>query len=187
MSKKIILIIVTLIFLLTACTSGNNVKKDDGKAQKNSALLKSTVVKLDTFSFQFINFNLIKSEGDVVQDSVNVYQKISNTKVDSTALGFDIGLNSSKSEVKKRDSYLVLTLNYNSDKKITSQRNSIIPKMDIGAVDNKGDDVILVHNSLDDKYIDVKNPIGILVFKIFGDTKTVDFMFDGNTYKLELK
>lgn len=41
-----------------------------------------------------------------------------------------------------------VTLSYNSDKKIISQRNSVIPKMDISAVDNKGDDVILVNNSM---------------------------------------
>lgn len=190
MSKKFILLIVTLIFLLTACTSGNsnNNKQDSEKAKNSSAaLLKSTVVKLDNFSFQLLDFYLIKSEGDAVKDSVNIYEKLSNTKVDSTKLGFDIGFNNSKSEVTKRDSYLVLILNYNHDKKNTSQRNSVIPKMDISAVDNKGENLILVHNSMDDKYINVENPIGVLVFKIFGDTKTVDFKFNGNAYKFELK
>ena len=44
-----------------------------------------------------------------------------------------------------------------------------------------------IDNSIDGKYIQVDNPIGVFVFKIFGDTETVDFMFDGNAYELELK
>ena len=187
MSKKFILVIATLVLLLTACTSGNNKKQDNEKSQNYSTLSKSTVVKLDDSSFEFLNYYKIKSEGDSAKDAVTLYQKVSDTAIDSTKFGFDIGFNNSKSEIAKRDSYLVLTLNYNPDKKIKSQRDSLIPKMDISAVDDKGDKVVLVHNSMDDKYVNVENPIGILVFKIFGDTKTVDFMFDGNGYKLELE
>lgn len=187
MKKKIILVIVTLIFLLSTFTSCNSNEQVDVKQQSNSLLSKGTVVKLDNFSFKFLKSYLIKTEGDNFKDIEHICPKISDTSYDSTKLGFDIGFNNSKSEVSKRDGYLLLKLNYNPDKKITSQRNSVIPTMDISAVDNKGDDVILIHNSMDDKYINVKKSIGILLFKIFADAKTVDFTFDGNTYKLKLK
>ncbi|WMM26026.1 hypothetical protein RBU61_04955 [Tissierella sp. MB52-C2] len=188
MNKKFILLIVTLIFLLTACTnSSSDNEQDNQKVQSSTPLLEDTIVELEDFSFQLLDYYLVKSENDAVKDSVAIYEKISKTTVDSTKLGFDIGFHGSNSEVSKRDGYLLLTLNYNPNKNNTSQRDSVIPKMDISAVDNEGDDLILLHNSMDDKYIQVEDPIGILVFKIFGDIETIDFVFDGNMYKLELK
>lgn len=189
--KKTILLILVLIFLLSACTNGSSDNGGDTslpkEVQDSTPLSKDTIVELDDFSFQVSNYYLVKSENDAVKDAINVGEKISNAKFDSTKLGFDIGFNSSKPEISNRDSYLILMINYNPDKKIKSQRDSIIPKMDIQASDNEGDDLILLHNSIDGKYIQVDNPIGVFVFKIFGDTETVDFMFDGNAYELELK
>jgi hypothetical protein len=39
---------------------------------------------------------------------------------------------------------------------------------------------------MNDTYINVENPIGVFVFKIFGDTTTIEFKFNGNAYKLNL-
>jgi hypothetical protein len=182
--KKTILLILVLIFLLSACTNGSSDNGGDTslpkEVQDSTPLSKDTIVELDDFSFQVSNYYLVKSENDAVKDAINVGEKISNATFDSTKLGFDIGFNSSKPEISNRDSY-------NPYKKIKSQSDSIIPKMDIQASDNEGDDLILLHNSIDGKYIQVDNPIGVFVFKIFGDTETVDFMFDGNAYELELK
>ena len=49
------------------------------------------------------------------------------------------------------------------------------------------DNLILLHNSMDDKYIQIENFIGILVFKIFGDAEEVNFKFNDDKYLLKLK
>ncbi|WP_373899751.1 hypothetical protein ACER0A_000685 [Haloimpatiens sp. FM7315] len=204
MSKKFILIMVltVLVTMCIGCTTntavggkadpknisnneGNN-KQDDTKSEAKAILVKNTVVEVKDFSFKFLEFDLVKSVKDNGQDALNIYDRTFGAKVDSAALGYDIGFNNSKSEVDKRDAYLVLVLDYNWNKKITSQRDSIIPEMKLKAIDNKGDDVILMHNSIHDKYIDVENPKGVLVFKTFSDTTSVTFEFDGNPYNLQL-
>lgn len=190
MNKKFILIVVSLacfLLFLTACSSGGSSRKSEVKAKNNTATLsKNTVVSTEKFSFELIDSCLVKSESDAIKDSANLYEKVSSVKPDSVKLGFDVGFKNSKPEVSKRDSYVILTINYNPDKKIKSQRESIIPKMQIKALDEKGEEVILVHNSLEEKYIDVNNPIGVLIFKVYGDTKNINFTFDGKDYAFEL-
>jgi len=215
--KSIFLIVIVMFLLYSCTKGGGNNEKDSNEIQSNVPItedenietdsiplaedevedeiveidstpqLGDKIVELKDFSFQLTDYYLVKSESDAVKDSLNVYEEVSNTSVDSTKLGFDIGFHGSNSEVSKRDSYLILKINYNPNKNNISQRDSVIPKMKISAVDNKGDDLILIHNSMKDKYIQVEDPIGILVFKMFGDTETIDFKFDGNVYELKLK
>lgn len=185
--KASTLLLIILLFLLTACSGGNDNISNEKEEDQSIPLLKDTVVEAGDFSFKVLEHYLIKSENDAIKDSVNIYEKINNTTVDSTKLGFDIGFQGSKSEVSKRDSYLLVVLDYNPDKKEISQRDSVIPKMSIKAVDNEDDNLILLHNSMDDKYIQVENPIGILVFKIFGDAEEVNFKFNDDKYLLKLK
>lgn len=185
--KASTLLLIILLFLLTACSGGNDNISNEKEEDQSIPLLKDTVVEAGDFSFKVLEYYLIKSENDAIKDSVNIYEKINNTTVDSTQLGFDIGFQGSKAEVSKRDSYLLLTLDYNPDKNEILQRDSVIPKMNIKAVDNEDDNVILLHNSMDNKYIQVENPIGVLVFKIFGDAEEVNFKFNGEKYLLKLK
>lgn len=182
MRRKVILLILMLMLLLTACTE----KKTE---TTTASLTENTIINLDDFSFQLLDYFLIKSESNPVQDSMNVYQKISDfeVRVDSGRLGFDIGFNHSNSEVSKRDGYLVLILKYNPDGNIAAQRDSIIPKMNILSKDNKGEDLLLVHNSMEDNYIQIENPIGVLIFKTFTDIETAEIWFDGKPYNLEIK
>lgn len=181
MKTKLILLVMVLTLFSTSCAS----KKAEANA---TPLMENTIVKLEDFSFEFLDGFLVKSANDVVKDSIDIYEKISDyeIEVDSVQLGFDIGFTGANSDVKKRDGFLVLILKYNPDGAITSQRDSIIPEMIIKASDDKSENLILVHNSLDEKYIQIENPEGVLIFKTFADAKTVTVTFDGSSYLFTL-
>lgn len=179
MKAKIFFVALILLLLGTACEADQNfsdpVILDEG-----------TVVKLEDFSFQFVGSFHIESEGNITKDILNVTTKLEDTdiKIDYMKLGYDFGFTGANAEVKKRDSFLVMILKYNADDAITSQRDSIIPKMKIKALDDKNEKLILVHNSLEKDYIQVENPFGILVFKMYSDTKIIFISFDDKSYEL---
>lgn len=189
MRRRTVLIAVSLLLLLNACSAGADESRqtDEQKAQVVSTpQLENVTVVCEDFSIRLKEFHMIKSENDIMNDSTNIYEFIDSTSIDSFSLGFDIGFHASNKEVSKRDSFLVLIFDYNPDGIIVSQRDSVIPEMSITATDNKGEKVILLHNSMDEKYIQLDNPIGAIVFKLFEDTESIEFNINGTLYVLYL-
>ena len=186
--KKICLIylVITTLIFISACSNSNEINSEENEQIEQAINLKDTKVEFDKFSFQLIGYKIIDSENDVTQDALSVFEFIQDANVDNMQLGFDIGFNSSNEEVTKRDSYLIIILEYSLNIENASQRDSIIPKMNISATDNFEDDLILLHNSMKDKYIQIDNPIGVFVFKTFKDSKTIYFEINNKEYYLEL-
>lgn len=189
MKKSYIIILVILsMILLSACSNSSDIKIEEVAGQaEESVNLKDTIVKLDEFSFRLTGYKMIASKNDITQDVFSVYEAVQDSIVDSTQLGFDIGFNNSNEEVSKRDSYLIIKLEYTLNSENTSQRDSIIPNTNISATDNLEDDLILLHNSMKDKYIQIDNPMGALVFKTYKDSKTIHFKINNKKYYLELE
>lgn len=188
--KKSIVIAVTVIFLAVACNTietGEIKKSEIVEVEEVPILDKNTEIKLKDFSFQLVNYYLIESEQDTFKDLNRILEKINYPEADSFELGFDIGFDNTKAEVAKRDAYLVLVVNYNPDGKVKSQRDSVIPKMDIKAVDDQGEDLLLMHNSMKEKYIQFEKPEGFLIFRTYKDIKSVNFNFDQQRYEFILK
>lgn len=188
--KKSIVIAVTVIFLAVACNTietGEIKKSEIVEVEEVPILDKNTEIKLKDFSFQLVNYYLIESEQDTFKDLNRILEKINYPEADSFELGFDIGFDNTKAEVAKRDAYLVLVVNYNPDGKVKSQRDSVIPKMDIKAVDDQGEDLLLMHNSMKEKYIQFEKPEGFLIFRTYKDIKSVNFHFDQQRYEFIMK
>lgn len=185
--NKVSILIIVFIILISGCSLKNNsISSTNGNTSDTPMLsLNTSDVNLSDFSFRVSDFSIIKSENSESKDALNIYEKVKNTSVDSMKLGFDIGFKNSDAEVEKRDSYLILTIKFLVDDNV-SQRDSIIPEMRIEAYDNVGDEVILIHNSMEDNYIQVDNPYGVFVFKLFNDTEFVNFKFDDTEYRLKL-
>lgn len=197
--KKLFIASLIFISLFSACTSKNTtIKQPDANKvvstqakQKTQpipiALTEDTVISFDGFDLALSEYKLVRSKDDLMKDATNLSKKLDEYKVESLQVGFDLGLSYSDPEVSKRDSYLIIVLNYNPQKIIKSQRDSVIPDFDVEAFDNEGDEVILIHNSMEDQYIQFENPLGVLLFKTFDDTETITFNFDGDPYILTIK
>lgn len=172
--KKLGLLMVISMLTLTSCTKAA------------TPLLKEGVVGLENFSFELVDYSLIRSEENPIKDATNIEEMIDNSDIDSIKIGFDIGFSSSKVEVEERDTYMILTVNYILDDAITSQRDAIIPVVSITAKDDKERELILIHNSMDGLPVNLDNPVGVLIFKMYGDTESIEISFDDQAHVLKL-
>ena len=60
MCKRKILLLIALVFILTACTNSNNVNEQENKKNQESStqlLDENAIVRIDDFSFQLINYS----------------------------------------------------------------------------------------------------------------------------------
>lgn len=81
--------------------------------------------------------------------------------------------------------HLSFHLKFDLNKKDARQRDSIIPKVKIKVRDNKGDNGVLIYNSQKNKYIDIKSPYAVMLFKIFSDSEGFDIIIDDIVFKLD--
>lgn len=133
-----------------------------------------------------VGITFTPSSGDAVEDSMQVGNGLDAAFVDGTGKGFDIGfMNASNEEVAKRDAYLCLYLKYSFSEEV-SQRDSVIPDMKLKVTDHEDEPLIMIHDSMEDTYVNVNYPYGIIILKGYADSQYLTIEMNDVLYQLNL-
>lgn len=149
-------------------------------------LLEENAVNMGSYKVSIAGFKVESSTGDSIEDTFAGDGLIDETFDESTGRGFQIGFENTKAEVKNRDGYLSLYLKFGYYEDDIAQRDSIIPKIKIEVRDNKNDKGMLIYNSQKDKYIDLKSPYGVMLYKIYLDSEELEIIIGDAIFTLNM-
>ena len=192
--------IAIMLSFTVGCSSGDTTKQDnepiiltasaelhDENIAGDVPLFSTEPVSCGDCSVSIVGITFTKSSGDAVQDAMLIGNGLDTAFVDATKRGFDIGfMDSSNKEVAKRDAYLCLYLKYSFAGE-ASQRDSVIPDLDVTVTDHENEQFILIHNSMDETYVNVDYPYGIIILKGYSDSEHVMIKLNDVCYQLDLR
>jgi hypothetical protein len=141
----------------------------------------------DDYSVQLVGLTFHKSSGDVLEDGQVVGTGLSAEFADGMARGFDLGFaDSSDAEVAKKDAYLCAYVRYQLSSE-GGQRDSVIPSSAFSAIDDRDDQLDLIHFSNKDEYINTAYPYAVVIFKTFYDSRSIELRLDGKPYAIDVE
>lgn len=161
-------------------------KSTESNLKDNITLLSSGSCNCGYYTVSIVGATLHKSDGDVNNDVLKVGCGLNNESVDeSTARGFGLGFYNAKAEIKKKDAYLSLYLKFQLNDENKTQRDSIIPDINISAKDNQNSKLDLMYYSNKDKYINLQAPNAVIILKTYYDAQSFEIQIKDKKFMID--
>jgi hypothetical protein len=187
MRKSItILLFFTILFsfLLVSCTDSDGNFEDIKNVTfdyDTTPYLDEAVIRMENFSFQFLDCLLVPADDYGENDCLMIRDLLEDIIIIKPSfLKLVVGAYKSVGG----DGYLLMLLNFDPEEDL-AERGPFEPRMKIQAIDNFGEEAVLMYNSLHKSTVDAEFPYGILIFKANYDADTIFFMFDDQKFKLD--
>ena len=175
MRKSItILLFFTILFsfLLVSCTDSDGNFEDIKNVTfdyDTTPYLDEAVIRMENFSFQFLDCLLVPADDYGENDCLMIRDLLEDIIIIKPSfLKPVVGAYKSVGG----DGYLLMLLNFDPEEDL-AERGPFEPRMKIQAIDNFGEEAVLMYNSLHKSTVDAEFPYGILIFKANYDADTI--------------